>query len=56
MAKPILSIVIIAFFPIFGSAEPVRFNRDVLPILADKCYHCHGPDRARRKADLRPRP
>jgi hypothetical protein len=35
------------------SAEPIRFNRDVLPILADKCFHCHGPDSARRKASLR---
>lgn len=31
----------------------MRFNRDVLPILADKCFHCHGPDSARRKGNLR---
>ena len=29
------------------------FNRDVRPILADKCYHCHGPDDAARKGKLR---
>jgi len=36
-----------------AAAEPVEFNRDVRPILADHCYACHGPDAARRKADLR---
>ena len=31
----------------------VSFNRDVLPILAGKCYACHGVDQAKRRADLR---
>ena len=31
----------------------VRFNRDVRPILADKCFRCHGPDAAARKSDMR---
>ena len=31
----------------------VSFNRDVLPILAGKCFACHGVDQAKRKADLR---
>src|SRR3954468_22959953 len=32
---------------------PVRFSRDVLPILAENCYQCHGPDAAARKAKMR---
>ncbi|HEV7281285.1 MAG TPA: PSD1 and planctomycete cytochrome C domain-containing protein [Pirellulaceae bacterium] len=34
-------------------AEDLDFSRDVLPILANKCFHCHGPDEATREADLR---
>jgi hypothetical protein len=34
-------------------AKDVRFNRDVRPILAANCFHCHGPDEGQRKAELR---
>src|SRR4051794_15812004 len=33
--------------------EKVSFNRDVRPILSDKCYFCHGFDPKQRKADRR---
>jgi hypothetical protein len=36
------------------SAEPkVSFSRQVKPILAAKCFACHGPDEKERKAELR---
>ena len=31
----------------------VQFNRDVRPILSDKCYGCHGPDAAAKKIPFR---
>src|SRR5688500_6210975 len=31
----------------------VEFNRDVRPVLSDKCFTCHRPDKARRLTKLR---
>ena len=34
-------------------AAPVDYNREIRPILADKCFSCHGPDEKQRQAGLR---
>ncbi len=34
-------------------AQAPDFAREVLPLLADRCFACHGPDAATREAGLR---
>ena len=34
-----------------ASAE-VQFNRDIRPILSDRCFACHGPDRNSKASEL----
>lgn len=36
-----------------GDAPAVDFSRDVRPILAGRCFRCHGPDAAARQSGLR---
>jgi mono/diheme cytochrome c family protein len=35
-----------------ADAKPVSYSRDIKPILAGRCYACHGPDEGKRKAKL----
>jgi hypothetical protein len=36
-----------------AQAQAIDFRRDILPILSNKCFTCHGPDNATRKGKLR---
>ena len=34
-------------------AQKLEFNRDIRPILSDKCFKCHGPDAKNAKSEYR---
>jgi hypothetical protein len=43
----------LAFFASSADAADVQFNRDIRPILSDRCFACHGPDKGTRKTKMR---
>jgi hypothetical protein len=57
-SRRLVRLIVVAALVVGGTiaanaVEPLRFNRDIRPILFDACVSCHGPDSASRQADLR---
>ncbi|MDA1013788.1 MAG: DUF1553 domain-containing protein [Planctomycetota bacterium] len=51
----LIAVIVTSLVPAAAAhaADSVEFSRDVLPILASNCFQCHGPDKERRKGELR---
>lgn len=48
-----LALLAYASSPADSSGAKVDFSAEIRPLIAKKCYHCHGPDEGSRKAKLR---
>src|ERR1700722_19546182 len=54
MRSIVLTLALLGGVPLLYPAQrTVEFNRDVRPILSDKCYSCHGTDAVAKKIPLR---
>src|SRR5258706_15976866 len=59
--RPLCSFVLLAavsFNALFSMAslaasDQINFNLQILPVLSENCFYCHGPDPGHRKAKLR---
>lgn len=48
-----MPIVVASSMLLAVDGEAVSYNKDIRPLLSDRCFACHGPDDAKREANLR---
>ncbi|MBM3788067.1 MAG: DUF1553 domain-containing protein [Acidobacteria bacterium] len=48
-----MKLCLLLLLAVGAHAQNVDFARQVRPLLSDRCFTCHGPDEANRKAGLR---
>ena len=53
LSSQLLLLIFFASGQIAVAEKPVDFGRDILPLLSNNCFQCHGPDEAIREAGLR---
>src|ERR1700676_2638585 len=49
----VLHAVVVIGAPTEVDAKVVDFDREIRPILSDRCFACHGPDQKQKMANLR---
>lgn len=53
-SSTVFSFAILCLQPhVVSLAQELQYNRDVRPILSEKCFACHGFDKSKRQSDLR---
>ncbi len=50
---PRLALLVFIVATVSASGRVPDFSREILPILSDNCFQCHGTDAKARKGDLR---
>ncbi len=55
LSVQMIAALVVLVAPAISIAAPgkVSFQRDIKPLLTHRCFTCHGPDEAERKADMR---
>ncbi|MGE3779523.1 MAG: DUF1549 domain-containing protein, partial [Pirellulaceae bacterium] len=53
MTRTLVTLLAVWVVPSIVAQDAVDFGRKIRPLLADKCFACHGPDSEHREGNLR---